>query len=89
MTLPKGNLIPGEALIYERSNGVVYAHYRDKPEIPRWIVGGDPGAVAKAQGKLIDYGEWINLCEVAATNPTLKNQLDKLVTMYYIAKENK
>ena len=89
MTQPKGNLIPGEALIYERTNGVVYAHYRDKPEIPRWIVGGDPGAVSRAQGKLIDYGEWINLCEVAATNPTLKNQLDKLVTMYYIAKESK
>jgi len=40
-------LIPGEALIYERANGVVYAHYRDKPEIPRWIIGGDPGAVAR------------------------------------------
>ena len=37
-------LIPGEALIYERANGIVYARYRDPPHNtkPRWIIGGDP-----------------------------------------------
>lgn len=37
-------LIPGEALVYERANGVVYARYRDPPhnKLPRWVVGGDP-----------------------------------------------
>lgn len=84
-----GKLLPGEALIYERSDGVVYAHYRDKPEIPRWIIGGDPGAVARAQGELLDYGEWKNLCEIAQTHPTLKKQLDKIVNLYYIIKDNK
>ncbi len=58
-------LIPGQELIYERADGVVYARYRDKPEIERWIIGGDPGGVARAQGKLLDYGEWQNLCELA------------------------
>jgi len=82
-------LIPGEALIYERANGVVYAHYRDKPEIPRWIVGGDPGAVARAQGRLLDYGEWQNLCDLAETHPTIKKQMDKLVTTYYLVKDSK
>jgi len=82
-------LIPGEALIYERANGVVYAHYRDKPEIPRWIVGGDPGAVARAQGRLLDYGEWLNLCDLAETHPTIKKQMDKLVTTYYLVKDSK
>ena len=80
-------MIPGEALIYERSDGVVYAHYRDKPEIPRWIIGGDPGAVARAQGELLDYGEWKNLCEVASKNTTLKKIMDKLVTTYYVMKD--
>jgi hypothetical protein len=80
-------MIPGEALIYERSDGVVYAHYRDKPEIPRWIIGGDPGAVARAQGELLDYGEWKNLCEVASKNTTLKKIMDKLVTTYYVIKD--
>ena len=81
-------LLPGEALIYERANGVVFARYRDKPEIPRWIVGGDPGAVARAQGKFLDYSEWLNLCELAQSNITLKKQLDKLVTTYYIIKDD-
>ena len=68
-------LIPGEPLIYERADGVTYARYRDKPEIKKWIIGGDPAGVARAQGKLLDYGEWQNLCEVAQTNETLKKQL--------------
>ena len=89
MTQKQGKLLPGEALIYERSDGVVYAHYRDKPEIPRWIIGGDPGAVARAQGELLDYSEWKNLCEVAQTNTTLKKQIDQLVTTYYIVKDSK
>ena len=84
-----GNLIPNEALIYERSNGVVYAHYRDKPEIPRWIVGGDPAGVARAQGNLLCYGEWQELCELAEEYPTIKKLLDNLVTVYYTIKENK
>jgi len=36
------NLIPGEKLIYERANGIIYARYA-KPKyrhIGRWIIGG-------------------------------------------------
>tara|TARA_Y100001934_G_C12227899_1_gene713909 strand:+ start:622 stop:879 length:258 start_codon:yes stop_codon:yes gene_type:complete len=82
-----GKLLSGEALIYERADGVVYARYRDKPEIKRWIVGGDPAGVARAQGKLLDYGEWQNLCELAQSNKTLNKQLKNLVNTYYIVKE--
>jgi hypothetical protein len=84
-------LIPGEALIYERANGVVYARYRDPPnnKLPRWIVGGDPGAVARAEGRLLDYAEWQNLCDLCETNITLKKLMDKLVTTYYVVKEYK
>jgi hypothetical protein len=88
MIKPQGKLIPGEALIYERANGVVYARYRDKPEIERWIIGGDPGAVARAQGHLLDYGEWQRLCELTEVNETLKKQMDKLVTTYYTIKDS-
>ena len=80
-------LIPGEPLIYERADGVVYARYRDKPEIERWLVGGDPAGVARAQGKLLDYSEWLNLCELAQSNQTLKKQLKNLVNTYFIVKE--
>ena len=84
-----GKLLPGEALIYERSDGVVYAHYRDKPEIERWIIGGDPAGVARAQGDLISYAEWQELCELSQQYPTLKKLLDTLVTTYYTIKEHK
>ena len=80
-------LIPGESLIYESADGVVYARYRDKPEIERWLVGGDPAGVARAQGKLLDYSEWLNLCELAQSNQTLQKQLKNLVNTYFIVKE--
>ena len=84
-------LISGEALIYERSDGVVYAHYRDPPHntIPRWIIGGDPASVARANGDLLSYSEWQDLCELSLEYPTLKKLLDKLVVTYYTVKENK
>ena len=84
-------LIPGEALIYERANGVVWAKYRDSPHNtkPKWIIGGDPGAVARAQGELLDYGSWKELCELALQNKTLMKQLDKVVTTYWLIKETK
>ena len=89
MSQSKSKLIPGEPLIYERNDGVVYARYRDIPTVSRWIIGGDPGAVARAQGKLLDYGEWQKLCELCEAHSTLKKQMDKLVTTYYLVKENK
>tara|TARA_B110000503_G_scaffold136761_1_gene219733 strand:- start:987 stop:1253 length:267 start_codon:yes stop_codon:yes gene_type:complete len=84
-----GTLVPDAALIYERSNGVVYARYRDPPHntIPRWIIGGDPAGVARAQGNLLSYSEWQNLCELSLTYPTLQKLLDKVVVMYYTIKD--
>ena len=84
-------LLPGEALIYERSDGVVYARYRDPPHntVPRWIIGGDPAGVARAQGDLLSYSDWQDLCRLAQEHPTLEKLLDQLVTMYYVVKDDK
>ena len=84
-------MLPGEALIYERSDGVVYARYRDPPHntVPRWIIGGDPAAVARAQGDMLNYSEWQDLCRLSEEYPTLKKLLDQLVTMYYTVKDDK
>jgi hypothetical protein len=86
-----GDLFPGEALIYERSDGVVYARYRDPPynTVPRWIIGGESGGVARAQGDLLNYSDWQDLCRLSKEYPTLKKLLDQLVTMYYTVKDNK
>jgi hypothetical protein len=82
-------LIPGQVLIYERANGVVYARYRDPPHntTPRWIIGGDPAAVAKEQSDLISYSDWQRLCVLAEEYPTLKKLLDQVVVMYYTIKD--
>jgi len=84
-------MIPGEALIYERSDGVVYARYRDPPhnELGRWIVGGDPAGVARAQGDMLHYSDWQDLCRLSKEHPTLEKMLDQLVTMYYVVKDEK
>jgi len=84
----RGNLIPNEPLIYERADGVVYARYSNKPEIDRWIVGGDPAGVARAQGDLLSYAEWQELCEMSLNYPTLKKLLNQLVTTYYTVKDS-
>ena len=73
-----GNLLPNEAIAYERSDGVVYDHYPNNPDIDRWIVGGDPAGVARAQGDLISYSEWQELCELSESYPTLRKLLDKI-----------
>ena len=83
-------LIPGQKLIYEHADGVTYARYRDAPhnKIPRWIIGGHPTSVARAKGELLDYTSWKELCEISQTNPTLKNQLNKVVNLYYLIKDD-
>ena len=84
-----GDLIQGEALIYERANGVVYARYRDPPHnsIPRWIVGGTPEGVSRAQGDLFSHAEWRHMVTIAKTNKAFKKQLDRLIIMYYTIKD--
>ena len=84
-----GNYIPNQALIYERANGVVFARYRDPPhnKIPRWVVGGDPDATARALG-IVSYDEWKKVMQIAESNANLQKQLDRLMTMYYIIKDD-
>lgn len=87
----RSKLIPGKALIYTRANGVVYANYRDPPhnKIPKWIIGGDPDALNKEQGCLFSYSEWQDMMIIATENKTLKSQMQKLLNLYYLIKEEK
>ena len=77
MSQLKDKMIPGEALLYERVDGVVYARYRDAPH----------NTIPRAQGDLINYAEWLELCELSIKYPTLRKLLDTLVNTYYIIKE--
>ena len=75
-------------MIYERADGVVYARYRDRPEIERWIIGGDADKVARANGYM-GYDDWKKLFKLADQHPTLRKQLDNTINLYYMLKDNK
>lgn len=87
MLQSKNKMLPGEKLIYENVNGVIYARYANKPDIPRWIIGGEPNSVAKAQGKLFDFSTWNDMMNEAKNNSVLKKYLQKAVQVYYLTKE--
>ena len=76
-------LIPGQALIYEHAEGITYARYRDPPhnKIPRWIIGGDPKALNKANGEIFDYEEWEDMMLESKRNPVLKKYLQKAINL--------
>ena len=84
--MSSNKLIPNAALIYERVDGVVYARYRDPPynQMERWVIGGDV-----SQNQLLGYADWQEILRLAEQHPTLKTQLDKLLDIYYILKEEK
>ena len=75
-----GKLLPNEALIYERVEKRIYARYRDRPEIPRWIIGGEETGI-------LGYDDWRQMLLLSDSNPTFKKELDKLVNFYYLLKD--
>ena len=77
-------LIPNEKLIYERVDGVVYARYANRPDIPRWVIGWDQTA-----GPTFNYSDWEDMTRLAESNIALKTQLDKLLNLYYILRDEK
>jgi len=84
----KTKMIPNQPLIYERVDGVVYAKYRDPPHnsIPRWIIGGDPCAVARARGEVLSHKDFSEIRQLSYEYPVLKEQLEQLRTTYYMIK---
>jgi len=88
--MPNEKLLPGEPLIYERADGVLYARYRDPPhnKTPRWIVGGDSVALSKLKGELFSWAEWQEMMELSLKYPALKKQMSKLVNLYYLCKDS-
>jgi hypothetical protein len=75
-----GSLIPGETLIYERVGSQIYARYPNRPDIPRWCIGGDAPTI-------LAYKDYEGMLNLADSNPTFKKQFDKVINLYYILKE--
>ena len=78
---PPADALAGQALIYERANGRVYAKFRDQPrsiDYPgRWYIGGEPQ-------ETLSYDLWRDLFAMADKKPQLKKQLEKPINLYYL-----
>ena len=85
--MTQGKLIPGQALIYEKVNGVVYARYRDPPynNIPKWVIGGD---APNTSNTLFGWQEWQEMMNIAKHNDAMKKQLEKTLLIYQIIKDD-
>ena len=79
----KNKLIPGEALIYESTNGVIYARYRDPPHnnIPRWEVGRTSTCA------LLSYKDFLHMQELARSNTGFSNAWETMLVQYYLIKD--
>lgn len=75
-----GELLPGETLIYERVDKQVYARYANRPDIPRWCIGGEAPTV-------LGYDDWKNMLLLTDRNEAFKKQFDKLINLYYLLKD--
>ena len=78
-----GNLIPGQALIYERANGIVYARYRDPPynTLPRWKIGGDVNC------EFLEYSDFRRMQEIAQHHAGFNDAWKNMLTQYYLLKD--
>jgi len=75
-------LMPREPIIYERVENKIYARYRNKPEIPRWCVNeGDVPTI-------LEYNDWRQMLLLSDSNPVFKKELDKIINLYYLLKDN-
>ena len=79
----KNKLIPGEALIYEHTDGVVYARYRDPPHnsIPRWEIG------RSSKCALLSYKDFLHMQELANSNTGFSAAWDTMLVQYYLIKD--
>jgi hypothetical protein len=76
-----GNLKPGVTYIYERVNDVIYAREEGKTE--RREVGRDYNLYAQMQEDKL----WGEIRRAAKTNPTLQTELDRVIMVYQLTKE--
>ena len=78
-----GNLIPGQPLIYERADGVVYARYRDPPHntIPRWEIG------RSSECTLLNYKDFLHMQQLANSNTGFSDAWKTMLVQYYLTKD--
>jgi hypothetical protein len=80
-----GSLKPGATYIYERADGVTYA--REVGSIERTAIGWDYDVQLKIS-QLNEIELWKNIRQAAKTNPVLQTELDRVIMLYHLSKED-
>jgi len=80
-----GNLKPGATYIYEKADGITYA--REFGAIERTPIGWDYEVDEKLT-KLKEDRLWEEIRRAAKTNPVLQKELDRVIMLYHLSKED-
>jgi hypothetical protein len=80
-----GNLKPGATYIYERADGVTYA--REFGATERTVIGWDYNAKLKLDQDKEDQ-LWKEIRQAAKTNSVLQTELERVIMLYHLSKEN-
>ena len=82
-----GNLKPGAKYIYERADGVIYAREEGADPNTRVEIGYDWNLAVFRQDQMAESKLWHDIREAAKTNPALQAELDRVIMLYHLTKE--
>jgi hypothetical protein len=80
-----GNLKPGATYIYERADGVTYA--REFGATDRTAIGWDYDTKLKVDA-LKEEKLWEEIRQSAKSNPSLQIELDRVIMLYHLSKND-
>jgi hypothetical protein len=82
-----GRLTPGATYIYESPDGGETVYARESGSTERIMIG--QSTRAKSLIKEIRENElWVDIRQMAETNPTLQEALERAKIIYHLSKEN-
>lgn len=82
-----GYLKPNVKYIYERANGIVYAREAGADPSTRRVIGYDHGVDGELQKKQEEDRVWDEIRELSRTNETLRTELERVIIVYNLIKE--
>ena len=84
-----GTLKPGATYIYERNDGIIYAREHGADPQDRFVVGYESGQdYDPVRNSIKENQLWNEIRQVAKTNPTLQEALDRVKIIYELSKSN-
>ena len=84
-----GQLKPGVKYIYERSDGIVYAREFGADPSTRQVVGYESGVeYDPLSNNLREDKLWGDIRRLARTNETLQSELERVIMVYNLIKDD-